>query len=90
MKMKEDYREIQAKIQDNIEDGFNNIDKLFPDADTSTIMIFYFLMFWSRVMARYGQHGEKHSNKFLKEMINKMMSGDVPKDMDGIFDKRLH
>ena len=86
----EDYKEIQAKIQDDIEDGFNSINKLVPNADTSVVMIFYFLMFWSRVMARYGQHGELHSNKFLKEMINRMMSGDVPKDMDGFFDKRLH
>ena len=86
----EDYRQIQTDIQDNIENGFNDISKLFPSADTSVIIIFYFLMFWSRVMARYGQHGEKHSNKFLIKMINKMMSGNVPKDMDGFFDKRLH
>jgi len=78
---------VQKEIQDDIENGCENISELFPGADTSVIMVFYFLMFWSRVMYRYGKHGEKEDNKFLISQITRMMSGDIPRDIDGVFDK---
>ena len=59
--MKEDrdklWMDIQAKVQDDIEDGFEEISKIFDKPETDTIIAFYFLMFWSRVMSRYGKNG---------------------------------
>ena len=92
--MKEDrdklWMDIQAKIQDDIEDGFEEISKIFDKPETDTIVAFYFLMFWSRVMSRYGKNGEKHDNTQVISLLTSMMKGDVPPDMDNSFDRRVN
>ena len=92
--MKEDRDElwidIQTKIQDDIEDGFEEISKIFDKPETDKIIAFYFLMFWSRVMSRYGKNGEKHDNKQLINLLTKMMNGDLPQDKENIFDRTVN
>ena len=82
--------DVQTKIQDNIEEGFEEIHKIFDNSNTDTVVVFYFLMFWSRVMGRYGKNGEKHNNKNVIKLITKMMKGDLPQDVHGNFDKKLN
>ena len=55
--MNDKWLEVQAKLQDDIEEGFDEIAKLFDDPQTDTVISFYFLMFWTRVMGRYGNNG---------------------------------
>ena len=92
--MKEDrdklWIDIQDKVQEDIEDGFEEISKIFDKPETDTIIAFYFLMFWSRVMSRYGKNGEKHDNTQLISLLTSMMKGDVPPDMDNYFDRRIN
>ena len=92
--MKEDrdklWMDIQAKIQDDIEDGFEEISKIFDEPETDTVITFYFLMFWTRVMQRYGKNGEKHDNTQVISLLTSMMKGDVPPDMDNSFDRRVN
>ena len=92
--MKEDRDElwvdIQTKIQDDIEDGFEEISKIFDEPETDIVVAFYFLMFWSRVMSRYGKNGEKHDNTQVISLIKSMMKGDVPPDMNNSFDRRVN
>tara|TARA_R100000544_G_scaffold32403_1_gene18755 strand:- start:301 stop:606 length:306 start_codon:yes stop_codon:yes gene_type:complete len=92
--MKEDrdklWIDIQAKIQDDIEDGFEEISKIFDKPETDKIIAFYFLMFWSRVMSRYGKNGEKHDNTLIISILTSMMNGDLPPDMDNSFDRRVN
>jgi len=84
------WMDIQAKIQDDIEDGFEEISKIFDTPGTDKIVAFYFLMFWTRVMIRYGKNGEKHDNKQLINLLTKMMNGDLPQDKENIFDRRVN
>jgi hypothetical protein len=88
--MNDEWLKIQSEIQDNIEDGFEQISNLFDDPQTDTIISFYFLMFWTRVMSRYGKNGEKHDNKKLIELLTSMMNGNVPRDKDNIFGRETH
>jgi len=84
------WMDIQAKIQDDIEDGFEEISKIFDTPGTDKIVAFYFLMFWTRVMQRYGKNGEKKDNTQVKSLLTSMMKGDVPPDMDNSFDRRVN
>tara|TARA_R100000008_G_C3453551_1_gene100608 strand:- start:163 stop:462 length:300 start_codon:yes stop_codon:yes gene_type:complete len=79
--------EVQDQIQGDIEKGFEKISTLFPNPQMDQVIIFYFLMVWSRVMGRYGKNGEKHDNTFIKKMINKIMEGDMPPDINNTFAK---
>jgi len=88
--MNDEWLKVQSEIQDNIEDGFEQISNLFDDPQTDTIISFYFLMFWTRVMSRYGKNGEKHDNKKLIELLTSMMNGNVPRDKDNIFGRETH
>jgi len=88
--MNDEWLKVQSEIQDNIEDGFEQISNLFDDPQTDTIISFYFLMFWTRVMSRYGKNGEKHDNKKLIELLTSMMNGNVPRDKDNIFGREAH
>ena len=87
--MKEDieksWEKVQDKIQDDVEDGFEDISKILGSENTDSIAAFYFLMFWTRVMGRYGKNGELHDNKKLVELLTSMMHGNLPKDQDNIF-----
>ena len=85
-----DWIDVQTKIQDNIEEGFKEISKIFDDSNTDAIVVFYFLMFWSRVMGHYGKNGEKHNNENVIKLITKMMEGHLPRDVYGNFDKELN
>ena len=87
-----EWIKTQGEIQDNIENDMEKIHSIFPSQDMNVVVIFYFLMFWSRIMHRYGKHGEIEDNKFIIGQINRMMGGDVPPDIDGTFDtkKQLH
>ena len=38
-------------------------------------------------MERYGKNGEKQDNTFIKKMINRIMEGDMPPDIDNKFAK---
>ena len=82
--------DIQNKIQDDVEDGFEDISKILGSENTDSIAAFYFLMFWTRVMIRYGKNGEKHDNKYLINLITSMMNGDLPQDKENIFDRRVN
>ncbi len=82
--------DIQNKVQDDIEDGFEEISKIFDKPETDTIISFYFLMFWSRVMCRYGKNGEKKDNTQVKSLLTSMMNGDLPPDIDNCFDRRVN
>ena len=82
--------DIQNKIQDDVEDGFEDISKILCSENTDSIAAFYFLMFWTRVMIRYGKNGEKHDNKYLINLITSMMNGDLPQDKENIFDRRVN
>jgi hypothetical protein len=55
-----------------------------------SIAAFYFLMFWTRVIVRYGKNGEKHDNKNLINLLKKMMDGNLPQDKGKIFDRRIN
>ena len=92
--MKEDrdelWMDIQAKIQDDIEDGFDEISKIFDEPETDTVITFYFLMFCTRVMHRYGKNGEKHDNTQVISSLTSMMKGDIPPDTDDYFDRRVN
>jgi len=84
----QDYsNEIQEQIQKDIEVGLNKIATLIDKPKMDEVIIFYFIMVWSRVMGRYGKNGEKHDNTFIKEMINKIMNGDLPTDINNMFAK---
>ena len=83
--MNDKWLEVQAKLQEDIEEGFDEIAKLFDDPQTDTVISFYFLMFWTRVMGRYGKNGERHDNTKLVELLTSMMHGNLPKDQDNIF-----
>ena len=79
--------EVQDLIQRDIEKGFERISTLFPNPQMDQVIIFYFLMMWSRVMGRYGKNGEKNDNTFIKKMINTIMEGDMPPDINNTFAK---
>ena len=79
--------EVQEQVQDDIERGFEKISTLTATPQMDHVIIFYFLMMWSRVMERYGKNGEKQDNTFIKEMINRIMEGDMPPDIDNKFAK---
>jgi hypothetical protein len=84
------WEKIQDKIQDDVEDGFEELSKILGTEDMDSIAGFYFLMFWTRVMIRYGKNGEKHNNKYLINLITSMMNGDLPQDKENIFDRRVN
>tara|TARA_R110000787_G_scaffold248120_1_gene353684 strand:- start:309 stop:590 length:282 start_codon:yes stop_codon:yes gene_type:complete len=86
----EKWKEIQDKIQNNIEEGFDDISEIFDNAETDTVVVFYFLMFWSRIMHRYGKNGEKQDNTNVIKLINNMMGGDLPTDAEKVFDRRAN
>ena len=73
------FYKIQMKVQDEIEDAFEDLAKIHKDKDMNTIAVTYFLLFWTRIMMRYGQHGEKWDNSHLIKQFNRIMSGDIPK-----------
>ena len=79
--------EVQGQIQDDIEEGFEKISTLTATPEMDHVIIFYFLMMWSRVMERYGKNGEKQDNTFIKKMINRIMEGDMPPDINNTFAK---
>ena len=85
--IEEHSNEVQDQIQRDIEEGFEQISTIFPNPQMDQIIVFYFLMMWSRVICRYGKNGEKHDNTFIKKMINTIMSGDMPPDMNNTFAK---
>jgi hypothetical protein len=84
------WEKVQDKIQDDVEDGFEDISKILGSENTDSIAAFYFLMFWTRVMIRYGKNGEKHDNKQLIDLLTKMMNGNLPQDKENIFDRRVN
>ena len=84
------WEKVQDKIQEDVEDGFEDISKILGSENTDTIAAFYFLMFWTRVMLRYGKNGEKHDNKQLITLLTNMMNGDLPEDTKNIFDRRIN
>jgi hypothetical protein len=85
-----DWEEIQDKIQGDVEEGFYDISKIIGSEDMDSIAAFYFLMFWTRVIIRYGKNGEKHDNKNLINLLKKMMDGNLPQDKGKIFDRRIN
>ena len=84
------WEKVQDKIQDDVEDGFEDISKIMGSENTDSIAAFYFLMFWTRVMIRYGKNGEKNDNTQLISLLTSMMKGDVPPDVDNSFDRRVN
>jgi len=84
------WEKVQDKIQEDVEDGFEDISKILGPENTDSIAAFYFLMFWTRVMIRYGKNGEKHDNKKLITLLTNMMNGDLPEDAENIFDRRVN
>ena len=68
-----------SSYQDDIEDAFEDLAKMDKDKDMNGIAVTYFLLFWTRIMMRYGQHGEKWDNSHLIKQFNRIMSGDIPK-----------
>lgn len=88
--LKKSWEKVQDKIQDDVEDGFEDLSKILGSEDMNSIAAFYFLMFWTRVMIRYGKNGEKHDNKQLINLITSMMNGDLPQDKENIFDRRVN
>ena len=85
--IQEHSNEVQDQIQRDIEEGFEQISTIFPNPQMDQIIVFYFLMMWSRVICRYGKNGEKHDNTFIKKMINTIMEGDMPPDINNTFAK---
>jgi len=74
-----EFCKIQERIADEIENSFEDLQKFEKTNDMNWLVIEYFLFFWTRVMMRYGQNGEKYDNSHIIKMINKIMSGDIPK-----------
>ena len=88
--LEKSWEKVQDKIQDDVEDGFEDLSKILGSEDMNSIAAFYFLMFWTRVMIRYGKNGEKHDNKQLINLITSMMNGNLPQDKENIFDRRVN
>ena len=84
------WEKVQDKIQGDVEDGFEDISKILGSENTDSIAAFYFLMFWTRVMLRYGKNGEKQDNKQVINLLTNMMNGDLPEDTKNIFDRRIN
>ena len=74
-----EFFKIQKRIANEIENSFEDLQKFEKTNDMNWLVIEYFLFFWTRIMMRYGQNGEKWDNSYIIKMINKIMSGDIPK-----------
>ena len=74
-----EFFKIQKRIANEIENSFEDLQKFEKTNDMNWVVIEYFLFFWTRVMIRYGKDGEIWDNSHIIKMVNKIMSGDVPK-----------
>tara|TARA_Y100000034_G_C6688653_1_gene303101 strand:+ start:96 stop:380 length:285 start_codon:yes stop_codon:yes gene_type:complete len=74
-----EFFKIQERIAKEIEYSFEDLQKFEKTNNMNWLVIEYFLFFWTRVMMRYGQKGEKFDNSYIIKMINKIMSGDIPR-----------
>ena len=74
-----EFQKIQERIAKEIENAFEDLEKFEKKNDMNWLVVEYFLFFWTRIMLRYGQNGEKWDNSFIIKMINKIMNGDVPR-----------
>ncbi len=73
------FNKIQTRVADEIENAFKDLAEIEKNKDMNSIATTYFLLFWTRIMMRYGKNGEKYSNAHIIKQINRIMSGDIPR-----------